>query len=444
MWILKMEQAMITESSPPIPLFINRPFVMLWLGQAISVFGDSLGTTSLVLWIAIRLSHGASWAPLATSGIFIANILPVLIIGPLAGVFVDRMDHRNLMLRADIVRAILFTSLALMNLFGSFLSIVFFLVIIYATISIAGVCAQFFNPAQAANISVLVPEPQRGKAAGLNQFANSFASVLGPPIATALFFTFGPGWALFLDAISFCASFIAIAGVNRIVQETQQKKTYAGNYWQQWSEGVQFFKSNATLRTILLAGITLGVAMSTVNTLDIFFVIGNLHASPTIYGWFGTATGIGVLVGTVLGIPAIPYFEARQALSIAVAGTGLCVVILSRITYLPIALGLLFLMGSCVAIFGVSFMQLLYAVTPTAQIGRVIALIGTTFSVSNLLIVALAGFVASTLLHSFHLQVLGQHLGSIDTIYLIAGIMALMGGTYILKIPSQENGESQL
>ena len=70
-------------------VFINRNFALLWWG-AISNVGDYAWDTALVLWVASFLVAGQSWAPLAVSGVVLAAAIPQIVVGPLAGVFVDR------------------------------------------------------------------------------------------------------------------------------------------------------------------------------------------------------------------------------------------------------------------------------------------------------------------------------------------------------------------
>jgi Transmembrane secretion effector len=78
-------------------VFINRNFALLWWEQAISNVGDYAWDTALVLWVASFLVAGPSWAPLAVSGVVLAAALPQIMVGPFAGVFVDRWDKRQTM-----------------------------------------------------------------------------------------------------------------------------------------------------------------------------------------------------------------------------------------------------------------------------------------------------------------------------------------------------------
>jgi MFS family permease len=68
----------------------NRNWRMLWLGQAVSLVGDFVFNTTVVLWVATVIADGQSWAPLAVGAVLIAAAAPILLVGPFAGVFVDR------------------------------------------------------------------------------------------------------------------------------------------------------------------------------------------------------------------------------------------------------------------------------------------------------------------------------------------------------------------
>src|SRR5258708_5961896 len=94
---------------------INRNFALLWLGQLISQVGDFFLETTLVLWIATELAKGETWVALAVGGVGLAATVPTLLVGSLAGVFVDRWDRRQTMMRMDILRALLILLLLMLT-----------------------------------------------------------------------------------------------------------------------------------------------------------------------------------------------------------------------------------------------------------------------------------------------------------------------------------------
>ena len=124
-------------------LLRNRNFLLLLGGQTISNVGDIIFDTSLTLWIATKVASGKPWAPLAVSGVLVAATIPVLVVGPAAGVFVDRWNKRKTMLLSDVMRAIL---VALLLPVTGVSSVEVQIVAIYTVVLLAGVGAQFFSP----------------------------------------------------------------------------------------------------------------------------------------------------------------------------------------------------------------------------------------------------------------------------------------------------------
>src|SRR5437660_1066214 len=207
-----MDTSQVTPAeSPRKPgLLINRNFALLWSGQSISVIGDAIFTTTLILWIATSLAKNQSWAPLAVSGIFLAMSVPTMIAGPIAGVFADRWDKRRTMLQMDAARAPLVLLLLLVAILPFKALIAWQLTAIYSFVALMNICTQFFTPSRFSLIGAIVDKPHLARASGLSQTVNSLATIIGPPLATLLFFQVGVQCALLFNALSFVASFFAI------------------------------------------------------------------------------------------------------------------------------------------------------------------------------------------------------------------------------------------
>src|ERR1051326_2897575 len=155
-------------------LLINRNFALLWTGQSISFIGDALLDFTLTLWIAFDLGRNQSWAPLAVSGVMMSSLVGTLLIGPIAGVFVDRWDKRRTLLSVGALQAMLtaallsVTDLAPLPFFPDGQSpLEAKLVLLYLVLFIASGCAQIARSARTALIGDLVSEPDRPQASGL-------------------------------------------------------------------------------------------------------------------------------------------------------------------------------------------------------------------------------------------------------------------------------------
>src|SRR5215467_5129682 len=170
-------------------VLINRNFALLFFGQTLSVVGDFVFNTTLVLWIAVLLAKGQTWAPLAVSGVLLAAAVPVLVIGPLAGVFVDRWDKRATLLRVSIFQSLVVVALLALSgivplpfVAGGRLPLAWMLGAIYAAVFLINAGTQFVGPASLALVGDIVHEPDRPRASGLTQVVFALATIVGPPI----------------------------------------------------------------------------------------------------------------------------------------------------------------------------------------------------------------------------------------------------------------------
>lgn len=150
--------------------FRHRNFALLWLGGLISSIGD------LILFIALPFyAYGLTGSTLATGTMFLAQVMPSLLLGPVAGVFADRWDRRRTLIGADVLRAGVLLPLLLIRGAGD-VWIAYVVAFGEATIS------QFFNPARGALIPAVVREQQLAAANTLSAFSMTLTGLLAPPL----------------------------------------------------------------------------------------------------------------------------------------------------------------------------------------------------------------------------------------------------------------------
>src|SRR5215831_20794108 len=149
-------------------LLINRNFAWLASGQAISNLGDLVYVTTLLIWV-YALTHSAA----AVSGVLAAQYIPVFLLGPLAGVFVDRWDRRQTMLISDLIRA---GAATLPLLAPASLR----LQAIYASVFLISAVGRFFLPAESGVLQVIVAPNQQMRAASIKQAIFACSIILGP------------------------------------------------------------------------------------------------------------------------------------------------------------------------------------------------------------------------------------------------------------------------
>jgi MFS family permease len=425
-----------SPSRKPAPL-INRNFGLLWSGAMISYIGDFIFDTTLVLWVQQVIARGQTWAPLAVSGVLAVFSLPILLAGPLAGVFVDRWDKRRTMLLMDALRAVIVALLVLAaNLVplpflpGGRLTPIEQIGVIYVDVFLVGVCQQFFGPARMALIGDIVAEPQRARASALMQSVLALGFVIGPALAGPLFFAVGPRWALLIDALSFVVSFLSILAVRAPRAARSVAAGQRSNLLREYVAGLRFYAGNRVLMALLVTGMIIMLGAGALNSLDIFFVTTNLHASAVYYGDLTAANGIGNIVGAILAVVVVARIGSARTIWVSIIALGVLMIVYSRLTSLAPAVALIILVGVPNAWVNAAVGPLMLHVTPRELIGRVAAILTPLMTLMGLLSTALAGYLASTALAGFHLALAGVRFGTYDTIFSAGGLLAVLGGLY--------------
>jgi MFS family permease len=354
--------------------------------------------------------------------------------GPLAGVFVDRLDKRRTMLWTDALRAILIALLiplpgTVSLLFGS--NRVFWqLGAIYVIVCITSTCTQFFSPAQQALTADVVAEPDLARATGRSQASMSLASMVGPALAGILYVGFGVQLALLLQSLSYVVSLATALAIQAPPPARSVSPEQGGHFLSELTEGLVFYARNQVPLTILIAGMLFMFGVGALNALDVFFVTQNLHASSSFFGFLDAAWGIGAMIGSALAGFVIKLLGTQRALWLSTVAVGAAIILYSRQTTLIPALIILAGFGFPNAVANVARRPLMLAITPRVLVGRVFSVFNTAVSVAELLAVSLVGYLDSTVLNGVHGNFAGVNWGPLDTMFTIAGILIVLGGLY--------------
>ncbi|HEY7127676.1 MAG TPA: MFS transporter [Ktedonobacterales bacterium] len=417
-------------------LLINRNFARLWAGQSLSAFGDMIFDTTLLVWVAV-LTKGQSWSPLAISGLLIAAAVPNLLVGPMAGVFVDRWDKRRTMLCMDAARALLVGGLVLATnvvplpfLPQGRLPLSAQLGATFAVIFLASICAQFFNPSRFALLGDIVEDEHRPRAIGLSQTTQGIAGLIAPAAAPPLYLIAGAQWALVLNALSFVASFFLILSLRLPETARTPPSEQPANFWREFREGLSFAVGNRTISTLFLSLLIILFGVSVWNGLDILFALQRLRVPLNLYGVLSASFGLGTMGGALLAGAYAKRIGLARLFTLCFFIFSLLFVTYSRLTNFAFAFPVIFIAGVLFAGVNVSFGPLLLRVTPREILGRISALVSPIQALVSLLGTALAGYLAGTLLQGFHASVLGFSFSPIDTIFTGGGLLALGGAVF--------------
>src|SRR5262245_33617015 len=273
----------------------QRNFLFLWIAWLVSSLGD------VVLFIALPFYvYQLTGSTVATGATLIVETVPRVLIGSVAGVFVDRWDRRATMIAADLGRAVLLLPLIAVHSADT-------LWIVYVVGFLGAVVAQFFRPARSALLPRLVARDQLTTANALNAQADATNSLIGPAIGGALFGLFGLGGVVLVDSASFLASaaLIALIAVGRIVPENvpSDGASAAGRraaVWREWRDGLALVKGSSLILAVFFVTGVVVLADGVANALFVPLVKEVLKVGPLQFGWMVSATGAGRILGLLL------------------------------------------------------------------------------------------------------------------------------------------------
>jgi MFS family permease len=411
----------------PVGLRSNLNWRKLWLGQAVSLVGDFIFTTTVVLWIATVIAGDRSWAAVAVSGVLIAAAAPILLVAPFAGVFVDRWNRRRTMMVADLVRAGFVAVMLVVPLFGKNWPIWLQLALVYGLVLLTSATSQFFNPARFAVIASIIAATDRPRAFGLLTASASIAGVIGPPLAAPLLFGTGVHWALVANSASFLISFALVRAI-RMPGGGALPAAAKPAFWPEFMAGLRFFIHNRTLVVLVSAVALYMFGVGAINVLDVFFVTENLKVDAGWLGVLGAGFGLGSVLGALIASKVVKAVGEERAFTLGMAVTGLLVVIYSRTTSLPVAIVLLALAGLPLSAVNVVTGPLVLKATPNHLIGRVSTVMNPLIFLASMISMGVAGFLASTALRNLHVVVAGVSFHRIDVIFGVSAILMIVAG----------------
>ncbi|HEY1486665.1 MAG TPA: MFS transporter, partial [Micromonosporaceae bacterium] len=413
---------------------------------AISTVGDYMFDTTLVVWVASVLLRNSRWGPAAVSGLMLCVLLAVIVVGPAAGVFIDRWSRRTTMMRSEIIRGIAVGVLTVLTLLPRHtLPTWAWIALLYLVVFGVNATGQFFNPARFATIGDIVPgEADRARAFAIGQGTTAGAAIVGPPLAAPLLFAVGIQWALLINVLSYGVSYVAIRSVRFPASDTSAETLPHARWRTEFAAGLRMFAGNRFLVALLTIAVIAQLGTGALNALDIYFVTDNLHVNPHLYGVMAMAFGLGSIAGAMLAGRVVKAINARNTTWIGMLIAGIMIVVYARQTSFATGLIGYFLIALPLTVLNSGVSPLLLAATPKEFLGRMSAVFNPVSMAASTISVVLSGALASSAMRDFHATVVGVHVGRIDTIFTVSGLLIVAAGIYgALRLPPSPSGADE-
>jgi len=402
----------------------NRNFFLLWLGQIISQLGDRLDQMALIAFVYLR----APGSTVEMAKILSFTIIPVFLIGPIAGVYVDRWNRRRTMYICDLLRAALVFTIPFFLFYSK--SLVPIYVIIFITFSIG----RFFVPAKLSIIPELVEEKDLLLANSLVSTTGMIAAILGFGISGVLVEKVGAKSGFYLDSLSFFISalliFLIAKRVSKSAQGVNLKEVSRGlveairkSVVHEIKDGVMYFIRNKDIRFTSGVMFTLMSALGAVYVVLIVFVQKTLGSQTKDLGLLVMFLGIGLFCGSLLygrfG-QRLSHYKAIFA-SLVLSGIMLiifCVTIYNHPHFL-VATSLALVIGITIAPIMVASNTIIHKASDNEMLGKVFSSMEIVMHLGFLLAMFVSSFLAERFSHLYILI-------SIGCIFSLVGVINLI------------------
>ena len=259
-----------------------QPLRLLFLAALGSGFGTWLAFVALNLDVWER-THSGTWI----AGLLLADFLPAIAIGLLAGPLVDRLSRRRVMIAADLVR---FTVFLLLPMAGSATQIVILA-------GVAGFATGFFRPAVYASLPNLVEDSELPRAQGMLQAADALTTVIGPLAGGVLVAATSPDWAYVVNAVTFLWSALLILQIPGRMLQFARASTEG--HLRDIAAGLRLIVASRALLTVLIAWNVGMIGTAGVNVAEVVLAKVSFGAGDFGYGLILASAGFGLVVGSL-------------------------------------------------------------------------------------------------------------------------------------------------
>jgi len=303
----------------------HRNFQLFFAGQTISVVGTWM-TRLATSWLVYRLTRSA----LLLGVVSFSSQIVAFALGPVAGVWVERLDRRKLLVWTQAGGAIQSLALAALTL-----THVITLWEIIALSALQGLINAFDMPGRQSFLVQMVDRSDLGNAIAINSSMNNGARLVGPAIAGLVIAAVGEGWCFFIDGVSYFAVIASLLVMRITPREDRRRPT---RMIEQMREGWDYVTTFRPVRTILLLFALTTLMGYPYTVLLPVFAAQTLHGDAHTLGWLTGASGVGALASalslawrkTVVGLTRLLRASA------AVLGVALIVFGLSQTLWLSL------------------------------------------------------------------------------------------------------------
>ncbi len=370
----------------------NRNYRYTWTGQVVSEIGDHFNTIAV-----FSLALAVTKSGLVVTGVMLARAVPVILAGPLAGVLLDRMDRKRIMIASDLIRAIVA---------ATFILTVRHPVpwLLYLLSGLLMFASPFFTSGRLSILPAIASKGELHTAGSLTQTTQWTTLVIGTMLAGTTVGQFGYNWAFGINAFSFLFSAWSISRLKSPKGSFRADRTALAEAevvrpWREYTEGLKYIRSAPLILGI--AVINIGWATGGGAAQILFSLFGEIvfNRGPAGIGQIWGCAGVGLLIGGAFGHwfgkrASFPAY--KRAIAVAYVVHGGAYVLFSQAQHYWLALVFIALSRAAVAVSSVLNMLQLLRRVPDEYRGRVFSTMESLTWSTMMLSMTAAGIASSS------------------------------------------------
>ena len=345
---------------------LYRPdFRNLWVAQTVSVVGSQFTSIALPLTAVLTLRA----TPLEMGVLGAAVNAPVLLVGLFAGVWVDRLRRRPILIATDLGRAMLLGAIPVAALLG-----LLRMEMLYVVALLIGTLSVFFEVAVTSYVPSLVRRDDLVEGNGKLELSHSAAGIIGPGAAGGLVQLAGAPLVLLMDALSFLASAAFLTRIRSL--EPTQLPANRTTVWHEIGAGLRMLWRQPVLRAMTLAAAVGSLGTGIQQAVLVLYIVRELGVTSVLLGVIFAIGSAAAVVGAALASPVGRWKGPGPALllgQLAIAGGSLVLALAAGAPAVAVTILLVghAFFGFGMSLFSVNQIALRQTLTPTHLLGRI-------------------------------------------------------------------------
>lgn len=402
-------------------LMYEYEYLKVLIASLISRFGDSIDLIAFS-WLTYEITGTGVWPAI----VFGVNALPSIVFQPFAGVLVEQMDKRKIMVIADIGRAITVLLIVLL-FFSSKLTPSLLLISTFINSTLEA----FRIPASLSIYPSIIAKEKYVAATSLNSSASRVCEILGTSLAGLIIISLGVKGAMIIDAFTFVASAIILSTLHIVMDKSiknQKEKMNINEYKSNFKEGINYLKSNHVLWALCIFNCLINILLIPISSFQVVYINETLKLDANALGLSSTMMSLGLCIGSYV----FPYINKKVKKELLFCCAG----IIGSLTYISFVLINVFHLAILIwssmmvmfFVFGFSFSIIMMCVNVSLMTNvekNYMARVGGVFNSMAMCAIPISSFVCAILVKFIN----------VNYIFLLTGVLGGLFFGMLLRNP---------